>query len=265
MKSLTDSVKDYLAICRSLGYELKESGKLLNQFIYFLMEKNENHITITSALEWAMKPKNVTLAWWSQRLSIVRSFARYHQTEDQKTQIPPTHLLSYHPCRAQPYIYSDEEISQLLRACLSLPSHGLREQTYFTFFGLMVVTGCRNMIFVFLLVVYSMGLRLDEALSLQVSDIDADRSMIHIRRGKGAKDRMLPLPDLTLKALRTLWTKHRHPYLLFPNPVGSPERIAQAKTHMDKGGAQQAMKRVVEECGIKKKCQFIIYVIMPTT
>jgi len=98
-----------------------------------------------------------------------------------------------------------------------------------------------------------MGLRLNEALSLQISDIDAERGLIHIRRGKGAKDRMLPLPDLTLTALRKLWTKHRHPYLLFPNPVGSPERIQQAKTHMNQGGAQQAMKRVVEECGIKKK------------
>ncbi len=112
---------------------------------------------------------------------------------------------------------------------------------------------------VFLLVVYSMGLRLNEALSLQVSDIDAERALVHVRRGKGVKDRMVPLPDLTLKALRTLWTKHRHPDLLFPNPVGSPERIAQAKTHRDQGGAQQAMRRVVEECHIKKKCPFTIF------
>lgn len=63
-----------------------------------------------------------------------------------------------------------------------------------------------------------MGLRLNEALSLQVSDIDAQRGLVHLRRGKGVKDRMVPLPDLTLKALRTFWTKHRHPDLLFPNP-----------------------------------------------
>ena len=85
--------------------------------------------------------------------------------------------------------------------------------------------------------------------------------MVHIRRGKGAKDRMLPLPDLTLQALRALWRKHRHPYLLFPNPAGSPECITQATTHMNQVGAQQAMKRVVEECGIKKKFQSIIYAI----
>jgi len=98
-----------------------------------------------------------------------------------------------------------------------------------------------------------MGLRLEEALSLQVCDIDAERQLIHIRRGKGAKDRMVPLPDLTLKALRALWTKHRHPRWLFPNARGTKDNYCLAKNHMDRGGAQQAMKRVVEECGIKKK------------
>jgi site-specific recombinase XerD len=54
---------------------------------------------------------------------------------------------------------------------------------------------------VFLLTTYSMGLRLEEALSLQVGDIDATRKKVHIRRGKGHKDRLVPLPDLTSKAL----------------------------------------------------------------
>jgi len=115
---------------------------------------------------------------------------------------------------------------------------------------------------VFLLTTYSMGLRLEEALSLQVGDIDATRKKVHIRRGKGHKDRLLPLPDLTLKALRALWVKHRHPYLIFPNAKGSLETIQQATTHMDRGGAQKAMKVVVAECGIKKKSTFIPFGIM---
>ncbi len=109
---------------------------------------------------------------------------------------------------------------------------------------------------VFLLTTYSMGLRLEEALSLQVGDIDAGRKRVHVRRGKGHKDRLVPLPDLTLLGLRALWKKHRHPELLFPNATGSPERIKNAKTHMDRGGAQKAMKTVVTECGIKKKSPY---------
>lgn len=106
---------------------------------------------------------------------------------------------------------------------------------------------------VFLLTTYSMGLRLQEALHLQTSDIDAERKKVHIRRGKGHKDRLVPLPDLTLNALRELWSKHRNPDWLFPNAIGSPEKIQQATNHMDTGGTQKAMQVVVQECGIKKK------------
>ncbi len=91
---------------------------------------------------------------------------------------------------------------------------------------------------VFLLTTYSMGLRLGEALALQVGDIDAKRKRVHIRRGKGNKDRMVPLPNLTLTGLRELWKRHRHPSLLFPNPVGSPETIRKATGSMDRGGVQ---------------------------
>jgi integrase/recombinase XerD len=66
----------------------------------------------------------------------------------------------------------------------------------------------------FLTTVYSCGLRLQEALHLEVSDIDSQRMMIHVHRGKGAKDRFVPLPRATLKLLRTHWREHRHPRLL---------------------------------------------------
>jgi len=113
---------------------------------------------------------------------------------------------------------------------------------------------------VFLLTTYSMGLRLEETLSLHVGDIDAGRKLVHIRRGKGHKDRMVPLPDRTLTALRIYWYEHHHPAMIFPNRIGSLKTIQQATTHMDKGGAQSAMKRVVDACNIKKKSRSIPFV-----
>jgi len=112
---------------------------------------------------------------------------------------------------------------------------------------------------VFLLATYSMGLRLGETLALQVGDIDGQRKQVHIRRGKGHKDRFVPLPDLTYQAFRALWCKHRNPCWLFPNATGSPEHIRRATTYMDRGGAQAAMKAVVTQCGIKKKYRFTPY------
>lgn len=115
---------------------------------------------------------------------------------------------------------------------------------------------------VFLLATYSMGLRLGETLSLQVGDIDGARKQVHIRRGKGHKDRFVPLPDLTYQALQALWRKHRNPCWLFPNATGSMERVRGATTHMDRGGTQTAMKVVVTQCGIKKKSPSIRYAIV---
>ena len=106
---------------------------------------------------------------------------------------------------------------------------------------------------VFILTTYSMGLRLGETLALEVGDIDSARGQVHIRRGKGHKDRLLPLPHLTHQALRALWRRHRHPRLLFPNARGSMESIRRASTPMDRGGVQTAMKKLVADCGIKKK------------
>jgi integrase len=70
--------------------------------------------------------------------------------------------------------------------------------------------------YAYLTTVYTCGLRLQDALYLQTSDIDAKRMMIHVHRGKGAKDRYVPLPEETLALLRKYWATHRNPLLIFP-------------------------------------------------
>ncbi len=118
----------------------------------------------------------------------------------------------------------------------------------------MLIAATRKLRFrVFFLTTYAMGLRLEETLSLEVGDIDAARKRVHVRRGKGKKDRFVPLPALAYQALRSLWRVHRHPKFLFPNANGSPETIRQASTHMDRGGVQKTIKLVASQCGFKKK------------
>ncbi len=106
---------------------------------------------------------------------------------------------------------------------------------------------------VFFLTVYSMGLRLGEGLQLEVGDIDASRHRVHVRMGKGKKDRFVPMPEVTLQALRGYWRMHRHPRLLFPNQNGTPEQIRCAASFMDRGGVQLAIKAAVRDCGIHRK------------
>jgi site-specific recombinase XerD len=54
---------------------------------------------------------------------------------------------------------------------------------------------------VYFFALYSMGLRLGEGLSLEVGDIDAAQKRVHVRMGKGGKDRYVPIPDVTLQHL----------------------------------------------------------------
>lgn len=106
---------------------------------------------------------------------------------------------------------------------------------------------------VFYFTVYSLGLRLSEGLNLEVGDIDAAHMRVHIRNSKGNKDRFVPLPDMTLRVLRRFWQVHRHPRLLFPNRRGGLAQAVTAATPLDRGGVQTTIRKVVADCGIKKR------------
>jgi integrase/recombinase XerD len=107
--------------------------------------------------------------------------------------------------------------------------------------------------YTYLSTVYSCGLRLHEGLHLEVSDIDSSRMMIHVHRGKGAKDRYVPLPQPTLKLLRRYWLTHRHPRLLFPALGRSGTGAKQAQTPMAKSSVQGAFRRAKFDAAIRKK------------
>lgn len=104
----------------------------------------------------------------------------------------------------------------------------------------------------FILVTFSMGLRLGEALNIRVSDIDSERMTLHVRQGKGKKDRFVILPRLALEALRAYWVSHRNPKWLFPRGRDDSER-RQAKQPMDRGGLQRSFKQIVADVGIRKE------------
>ncbi len=105
---------------------------------------------------------------------------------------------------------------------------------------------------VYLWTVYSMGLRLEEGLNLQVGDIDSERGMVHIHRGKGAKDRYVPLPTSTLLQLRGYWSTHRHPRWLFP-AEGREHNNTTARTPMAPTTVQGAIKKITRQIDFGKK------------
>jgi integrase/recombinase XerD len=115
-----------------------------------------------------------------------------------------------------------------------------------------LINGTRELRYqTFILVAFSMGLRLGEVLQLQIGDIDKERMKVHVRCGKGAKDRFVTLPQLALQALRRYWKTHRHSTLIFPNGR-TPEARRLATAMMDRGGIQKAVQAIAKSGGIRK-------------
>ena len=169
MNTLRKAVREYLELRRGLGFKLHEAGKGLIDFVAFLEGHKASYITRALALAWAQQPLNAQPACWAQRLSFVRGFARYRSASDSRTQIPPQALLPFQPKRARPYLYSDEEVRNLLRAALKMPCRWergkLRPWVYHCLFGLLSVS----------------GLRLGEARNLELQDVDLKAGVLTIR------------------------------------------------------------------------------------
>ena len=96
-----------------------------------------------------------------------------------------------------------------------------------------------------LMVAYSGGLRVSEIAHLGVRDIDSQRMLIHVRKGKGKKDRFVALSPLLLETLRQYWLQQRPPKLLFSGQDG--KRPIAART------IRRIFQRATRAAGIRKK------------
>jgi integrase/recombinase XerD len=184
MSPLRDALRDYLQMRRALGYQFKQQGQLLEDFVGFLERAGAERITTELALCWAKLPKDVKPYRWTVRLGMVRGFARYLATIDPDSEIPPKDVLPARQQRPTPHIYSPAEIQALMDAAGALrpPLHAA---THRTLIGLLAAT----------------GIRVGEALGLDRQDVDLKDAVLRVR-GKNDKLREVPLHESTSRALR---------------------------------------------------------------
>ncbi|MEJ8859603.1 tyrosine-type recombinase/integrase [Variovorax robiniae] len=186
MSTLREAMRSYLDMRQALGFRMYEARLKLPQFVDFMEQRDASHITVALALEWAKQRISVRRAEWARRLRFVRGFARYRSATDPLTEIPSFGLLPYRPGRAKPYLYTEAEVEGLLTAALRLsPTAGLRPWTYYCLIGLLAVS----------------GMRIGEAIGLQVTDVDLDQGVLTIRSAKFGRWRLLPLHASTIAVL----------------------------------------------------------------
>ena len=237
MNTLRQAVQEYLSLRRGLGFKLHEAGKDLLSFITFMEQHRAAYVTQALALAWAQQPINVQPAHWARRLSAVRGFARHRSATDPRTQIPHQGLLPFQPKRARPYLYSDDEIKRLLGAALKLPCRyergELRPWVYHCLFGLLSVS----------------GLRLGEARSLELQDVDLKAAVLTIRGAKFGKSRLVPLHASTCRVLADyIARRNRH---WAERPVSSYLFVSSWGNRLDGGEIHRTFYALSRQTGLR--------------
>ncbi|KWR84609.1 tyrosine-type recombinase/integrase [Cupriavidus sp. IDO] len=181
-------IDDYLANRRQAGFALGVEGEQLKRFARFAEQAGHHGpLTVRLAVQWASSSREGKPLTAARRIEVIRPFASYCQQFDPATEIPPRWLLGRAHRRLTPYIFTQDEILDLLAACDQLyPPGGLRGASCATIFGLIAAT----------------GLRISEATGLIRSDVDLDQRLPHIRCAKFGKSRWVPLHATTAEALR---------------------------------------------------------------
>lgn len=163
---------------------------------------------ITRQVSWSMFNQTVCALRFLYQVSLGRPEAIKHLPFAKRPRLVPT-------------VLSPEEVAALLQA--TLPG---RERTLLD-------------------VIYSCGLRLKEVLGLKVGDIDSARMVLHIRQGKGQKERLVPLSPRLLALLRGYWRECRPATWLFPG--------IKATLPLTDGTVQRICKRTAKRAGLTKR------------
>jgi site-specific recombinase XerD len=103
-----------------------------------------------------------------------------------------------------------------------------------------------------LTLIYSCALRLHEATHISPADIDSKRMVVHVKDGKGKKDRIVPLPKSTLKILREHYKIHRNEKFLFPAPGRGGYKENVSTIPLPDSSVQTVLKKSLHDARIVK-------------
>lgn len=185
--TMKERVDIYLSKRRHLGFELRvEGGELTNFAKYADKEGHRGPLTTDLVIQWISASKEGSSYSRARKLRIIRCFAKYYQNIEPNTEIPPPGIFGRGYRRTSPYIYSEEEINNLLNATQHLhPLNGLRASTFRVLLGLLLST----------------GLRISEAIKLTENNVDLTNGLLTICETKFHKSRYVPLHPTTTKSL----------------------------------------------------------------
>lgn len=182
-KSILGSfINGYIEEKRSVGYKYKKGASLLKQFDNLAANENllERKLPKKLVLTWTEKRPNEAVSTRNARISIIRGLATYMFRLGYEAYIFPNATISIDRYSHVPYIFSEMELKNIFTICDKFPFSNVSPSRHLT------------LPFLFRLL-YGCGLRISEALSLKLKDVDLNKGTLFIRNTKFGKEREVPM------------------------------------------------------------------------
>lgn len=229
---LAQAVSDYVGYKQSLGMRFATEARALKSFSRALGDVDLDRIEPEQVRAFLNGTGPMT-RFWHRKLDALRGFYRFALARRYTPRSPLPTNVPRCPQAFVPYIYSEEEIKRLLAAAASRERCNLSSLT------------CRTL----LLVLYGTGLRIGEALGLDLADVDLESALLRIRETKFYKTRIVPVgADLT-RVLRD--------YLLerskgAPIPADGPFLLTRQGKRPSRAGAEEAFKQLRRQAKVSR-------------
>lgn len=231
MSALRGHVQDYLRLRRALGFRMERAEKLLAEFCSCAEAAGAETVTSALAISWARQRAGTKPAYWAWRLGMVRQFAAWLKALDPAAEIPPPGVFPARRTRPAPYLWTEDQVRDLLEGARALRPP-LLAASLEALFGLLAVT----------------GMRVGEAAALQRADVGLDTGVITIRQAKNDRDRLVPLHPTATWALRQYAADRDR---LCPRPRSGAFFLSSAGTALDPGGVGKPFRAITTAAGIR--------------
>jgi integrase len=231
-KVLADRVEGYIALRRSLGYVFRSSAAILRKLArYVAAEDLDGPLTQDLALRFVLSWEG-TANGRAVRHGVVRRFCDYLAIYDARTEVLDPRALPRSRAIPPPRILNDEELGSLMSACRRVsPRYPVRGVMLTMLVGLLASTGLRS----------------GEARRLDRTDVDLVDGILHIRKTKFRKDRLVPVHTTTLVALRA-YARHRD--AVFPVPRDAAFFLSSSGNRLSSAGLSSAFGAASKLAGL---------------
>lgn len=231
MSDLDAHVADYLRLRRGLGFKLVFPGHVLPQLVAFIHDAGGATLTIDLAIAWAGLPTHVQPISRAHRLGAARGFARYLQTIDPATEIPPCGIWPSVAARPTPYLWSTADIGRLLQAARTT-GPPLSAASHHALFGLLAAT----------------GLRIGEAIGLNRADVALNSGILTIGDAKFGRSRLVPLHSTVTDELASYALRRDQ---LCPDATSDRFFVNSAGTSLAYRGVHQTFVKLTTSLGLR--------------